>query len=151
MKKWYVIYISMMLVVFIVSACSKEWSKSLPEPPVDLHVALSVFNTVRYDNDDELGTENYRYLVHLSKAQKEEFLQLLQTDSWITPQNFEPRGYATVINAVGDQGWNLTVGYWDETQTLIALSNIEQNVKMFYFAPFEVQQDIKVFRDGLDA
>lgn len=134
---------AVLMVVISLTACGR----SLPEPAVVLPVKLASFNYVKYDYDMELG--DYQHQFKLSKAQQTEFQRLLQADRWFDPGELPGRGYTSVIDADNDEGWGLTIGYWDEAYTLIALYNEDQPEKTFYFAPFEVQEAAEKFRDTL--
>ena len=125
------------------SACGQ----SLPAPSVTLPVTLASFTAVKYDYDLDLG--DFKYKFELSKAQQGEFQRLLQADKWFDPGALPGRGYTSVIDAVNGAGWYLTVGYWDEQNTIIALFSDDQTEKTFYFAPFEVQEKAGEFRDKL--
>lgn len=142
MKKWMAVFIAVAIVVLV--ACSQ----GLPKPGVDLPVELASFNTAKYDYNPDLG--DFKYSTVLSEAQRTEFQKLLQADRWTDPRELPGRGYTSVIDAVNDVGWNLTIGYWDEEHTIIALFNDDQTQKLFYFAPFEVQEKARDFQKKLN-
>ncbi|WMJ84313.1 hypothetical protein ACS3UN_07830 [Oscillospiraceae bacterium LTW-04] len=131
--------------IVILPACGKE--QTLPEPAVDLPVALSSFDGVKFNYDFELG--DYEHDFELSKTQQVDFQMLLQADKWFDPGELPGRGYTSILDADNSMGWNLTVGYWDEENTIIALSCDNQTEKVFYFAPFTVQENAKEFCEKL--
>lgn len=145
MKKRIAAFIGMAVLMTVtgLTACGQ----SLPEPAVSLPVKLASFNHVKYDYDMKLG--DYQYQFKLSKVQQAEFQRLLQADKWFDPGELPGRGYTSVIDATNGEGWGLTIGYWDEIHTLIALSSDDQAEKTFYFAPFEVQETAEKFRNKL--
>lgn len=137
------------LIVFaaIVSltACSK--GNKLPEPAVELPTALSSFDVVKYDYDFNLG--EYEHQFKLSQTQQTELQMLLQADKWFDPGELPGRGYTPVLDCFNGEGWILTVGYWDDEDTIIALFNDDQTEKIFYFAPISVLKKTVEFRETL--
>ena len=146
MKKAVLIAIAALAVLLGLTACRQK----PPEPAVPLPVALSSFTHVKLDYDMDLG--DYRYAFDLTQAQQDEFIRLLQADKWFDRGELPGRGYLPVVDAYGDQAWSLVVGYWDEEYTIIGLidlSDEDRTRKIFYFAPFEVQENAKAFREKL--
>ncbi len=148
MKKSVVVFIGALLLLAVAGLVACGQSQNLPEPAVDLPVALGSFTQVKYGYDPDLG--DYQYQFKLTNTQQIEFQKLLQADQWFDPGELPGRGYTPVIDADDGQGWNLTVGYWDEAHTLIGLYSDDQDEKIFYFAPFEVQEAAGKFRDKLE-
>lgn len=147
MKKSSLGFISVIVIAAILSLTACGRGQSLPEPVVKLPVELSSFDVAKYDYDFDLG--DYQRQVKLSKAQRAEFQMLLQPDKWFDPGELPGRDYTSVLDAVNGKGWNLTVGYWDEKNTIIALFNDDQTEKIFYFAPASVQEKVMEFRKSL--
>lgn len=146
MKKTVLIGIAALAVVLGLTACRQK----LPGSAVSLPVELSSFTRVKLDYDMDLG--DYRYTFDLTQAQQAEFMRLLQADKWFDPGELPGRDYLPVIDAYGGQDWSLVVGYWDEDYTIIGLidlSDEDRAQKIFYFAPFEVQENAKAFGEKL--
>lgn len=147
MKKSVAAFIGMAVLAAVVGLTACGQGQSLPEPAVALPVKLAAFNHVKYDYDMDLG--DYLYKFDLTQAQQTEFIRLLQADQWIDRGELPGRCYTTIIDADDGQGWHLVVGYWDEAYTVIGLFDDALTQKIFYFAPFEVQEDAEKFRNTL--
>lgn len=137
------IYAAALAVVIGLTACGKD--QTSPEPSVALSVKLSSFTTVGYDYEPG----DFKYKFELSQAQQKEYLTLLQAGRWFDPGELPARGYTPVLDAANSEGWYLTVGYWDEENTIIGLFNNDESERYFYFAPIEVQADARKFRERL--
>ncbi len=140
-----VVGMAVLMMAAALTGCSQ--SQRLPEPAVELPAALGSFTRVKCDYNPDIG--DYQYKFELSEAQQIEFQRLLQADRWFDPGELPGRGHTSVLDADNGQDWNLTVGYWDDTYTIIALNNADQTQKILYFAPFEVQKAAVTFRDKL--
>ncbi len=147
MKKSSLGFISVIVIAAILSLAACGRGQNLPEPAVKLPVELSSFDVVKYDYDIDVG--DYQHQFKLSKEQRAEFQMLLQADKWFDPGELPGRDYTSVLDAVNGKGWNLTVGYWDEENTIIALFNDDQTEKIFSFAPASVQEKVMEFRKSL--